>query len=94
MKKVKVDWQCPFCGLCKILKTAPHRKGIMCPACHQVIFLRWATGVEGYVDRYGYYFHAHEPFALNKINQEFEEAFEDEGDFKPRGFTIRQRLKE
>lgn len=28
------------------------------------------------------------------INQEFEEAFEDEGDFKPRGFTIRQRLKE
>lgn len=47
MKKVKVDLQCPFCGLCKILKTAPHRKGIMCPACHQVIFLRWATGVEG-----------------------------------------------
>lgn len=91
MNRVRVDLQCPYCGLCKILKTTSHRKAIICPTCKQSIFLSWATGVEGYVDEHGYYFHAHEPFNIRKINQEFQSAFDTEDTSKT--FTIRNRMK-
>ena len=89
--RVKVDLQCPFCGFCKTMKTGSHRKGITCPTCKQTIFLAWATGVEGQLDKYGYYFHAYEPFNIRKINQEFQDAFEDVPPRRP--FTIRSKTK-
>ncbi|HEM6182069.1 TPA: hypothetical protein VCA04_001380 [Streptococcus suis] len=90
MKKVKVDLQCPYCGFCKVLKTASYRKGITCPTCKQAIFLSWATGVEGELDNHGCYFHAYEPFNIRKINQEFQGAFDD---YTPKPFTIRKRVE-
>lgn len=91
MKKVKVDLQCPFCGFCKVLKIASYRKGITCPACKQSIFLSWATGVEGKLDKHGCYFHAYEPFNIRKINQEFQDFFADKS--SRQSFTIRKRTK-
>ena len=69
--RVKVDLQCPFCGFCKMMKTGPHRKGLTCPTCKQTVFLAWATGVEGELDKYGYYFHAYEPFNIRKSIKSF-----------------------
>lgn len=89
--RVKVDLQCPFCGFCKTMKTGSHRKGITCPTCKQTIFLAWATGIEGYVDEHGFYFHAYEPFNIRKINQEFQDAFEDEP--PKHSFTIRNKMR-
>lgn len=74
-KKVKADIQCPFCGLCKIIKIGSHRKAVNCQECRQPIFLKWATGIEGEVDDRGFYFKATEPFNINKINREFRDAF-------------------
>ncbi|HEN6602510.1 TPA: hypothetical protein U7L84_000911 [Streptococcus agalactiae] len=91
MNRVKVDLQCPFCGFCKVLKTGAYRKGITCPSCKQSVFLSWATGVEGYTDENGFHFHAYEPFNIRKINQEFQDAFEDEPS-KP-CFTIRNKMR-
>lgn len=90
MNRVKVDLQCPYCGFCKILKTVPYRKAITCPTCRQLVFLSWATGIEGELDKHGYYFHAFEPFNIRKINQEFQDVFEDEP--PKHSFTIRNRL--
>ena len=93
MKKVKVDLQCPFCGFCKVLKVPSYRKGIYCPSCKQSIFLSWATGIEGETDKHGYYFHAHEPLGLRRINQEFKGCFDDEPrDYRPHKFSIKDRL--
>ncbi|GGE26459.1 hypothetical protein [Streptococcus himalayensis] len=75
MNRVKVDLQCPYCGFCKILKTAPYKKAISCPTCKQPVFLSWATGIEGELDEYGYYFYAYEPFNIRRINKEFEDVF-------------------
>ncbi|MGT2969089.1 hypothetical protein [Streptococcus azizii] len=91
MKKVKVDLQCPYCGFCKILRTATHRKAIICPDCQQSIFLRWATGIEGELDKYGCYFHAYVPFNIQKINQEFQGVFEDEP--PKHSFIIRNKMR-
>ncbi|VJT58593.1 Uncharacterised protein [Streptococcus pneumoniae] len=90
--KVKVDLQCPFCGNCKVVKVGAHRKAITCPSCKQAVFLSWATGIEGETDEHGYYFHAVEPFNIRKINQEFQDAFEDAPPRRP--FTIRSKTKE
>lgn len=89
--KVKVDLQCPFCGHCKVVKVGAHRKAITCPSCKQGVFLSWATGIEGETDEHGYYFHAVEPFNIRKINQEFQDAFEDSPPRQP--FTIRSKTK-
>ena len=75
--KVKADLQCPFCGHCKVVKVGARRKALTCPSCKQAVFLSWATGIEGETDEHGYYFHAVEPFNIRKINQEFQDAFED-----------------
>lgn len=90
--KVKVDLQCPFCGHCKVVKVGAHRKAITCQSCKQAVFLSWATGIEGEIDEHGYYFHAVEPFNIRKINQEFQDAFEDAPPRRP--FTIRSKTKE
>lgn len=88
MKKVKVDLQCPYCGFCKILRTASHKKGVACPDCRQSVFLSWATGVEGCIDEHGCYFHAYEPFNIRKINQEFRGVFDE---YPQNPFAIRNR---
>lgn len=93
MNKVKVDLQCPFCGFCKILKIPSHRKGITCPSCQQSVFLSWSTGVEGYVDEHGFYFHAYEPFNIHKINQEFKDAFVSKPKTQKPSFTIKKNTK-
>lgn len=93
MNKVKVDLQCPFCGYCKVLKIPSHRKGITCPSCQQSVFLSWSTGVEGYVDEHGFYFHAYEPFNIHKINQEFNDAFASKSKTQKPSFAIRQKQK-
>jgi hypothetical protein len=53
--------------------------------------LAWATGIEGYVDEHGFYFHAYEPFNIRKINQEFQDAFEDAP--PKHSFTIRNKMR-
>lgn len=48
MRQVKVDLMCPYCGFCQILKvpiTISSR--VYCPSCKQLVFLRYATGVNG-----------------------------------------------
>ena len=89
--KVKVDLQCPFCGHCKVVKVGAHRKAITRPSCKQAIFLSWATGIEGEIDEHGYYFHAVEPFNIRKINQEFQDVFEDAP--PKHSFTIRNKMR-
>lgn len=89
--RVKVDLQCPFCGLCKTLRTPYYRKGVTCPECQQSVFLRWATGIEGETDKHGYYFHAYEPMSIHKINREFEDVFIDEDSFGTIEYRIRRR---
>ncbi|HEW7454436.1 TPA: hypothetical protein V0628_001546 [Streptococcus pneumoniae] len=74
-----------------MMKTGSHRKGITCPTCKQTVFLSWATGVEGELDKYGYYFHAYEPFNIRKINQEFQDVFEDAP--PKHSFTIRNKMR-
>lgn len=91
MNRVKVDLQCPYCGFFKVLKTAPHRKAITCPSCKQSVFLSWATCVEGYTDKHGFYFHAYDPFNIRKINQEFQDAFKDAP--PKHSFTIRNKMR-
>lgn len=91
MNRVKADLQCPFCGHCKVVKVGAHSKAITCPSCKQAVFLAWATGIEGETDEHGYYFHAVEPFNIRKINQEFQDAFEDAPPRRP--FAIRSKMK-
>lgn len=73
MNRVKVDLQCPYCGFCKVVKTASYRKCIICQSCKQTVFLSWATDTEGKLDNCGCYFHAYEPFNIRKINLEFQD---------------------
>lgn len=61
------------------------------PENNHVSNLEWATGIEGETDEHGYYFHAYEPFNIRKINQEFQDAFEDAPPRRP--FTIRSKMK-
>lgn len=72
-------------------KVGAHRKAITCPSCKQAVFLSWATGIEGEIDEHGYYFHAVEPFNIRKINQEFQDAFEDAP--PKHSFTIRNKMR-
>nr|WP_241502111.1 hypothetical protein [Streptococcus oralis] len=53
--------------------------------------MSWATGIEGEIDEHGYYFHAYEPFNIRKINQEFQDAFEDAP--PKHSFTIRNKMR-
>lgn len=61
------------------------------PENNHVSNLEWATGIEGEIDEHDYYFHAYEPFNIRKINQEFQDAFEDAP--PKHSFTIRNKMR-
>lgn len=48
-----------------------------CPVCHELLFLRYATGERGELDKQGFYFHAFEPYGIEEINEELLEAFNE-----------------
>ncbi len=76
MNKVKADVQCPYCGCCKTVRPRPTSKSVMCPECRQWLFLSWATGKKGELDKHGFYFHAYELFNVRGINREFRGVFD------------------
>ncbi|HEL2057732.1 TPA: IS1 family transposase [Streptococcus suis] len=84
-RTAKVDLQCPICGHCAILRTAPTRKGIVCPSCVQIIYLAPAGKYRGDVDEHGYTFRANVIFGQHGFNREFEDIFVDVDEYKRYG---------
>lgn len=73
--KVRVDLQCPFCGIAKAIKVPKTLTFIKCPGCNGKIFLSWATGVKGEVDEHSYYYKANSPMQFKNQKDEYKEMF-------------------
>ena len=76
-ERVKVKLDCAYCGFSGTVRAFPTQNKKQCPKCHELIFLRYATGERGELDKQGYYFHAFEPYGIEEINEELLEAFNE-----------------
>lgn len=68
-ERVKVKLDCAYCGFSGTVRALP--------ICHELLFLRYATGERGELDKHGFYFHAFEPYGIEEINEELLEAFNE-----------------